>query len=530
MPNTQQVPSATPVSFSLRDDLSAGLVVFLVALPLCLGIALASGAPLFSGIIAGIVGGTVVAMLSGSQVSVAGPAAGLAVIVATAIQHLGRYEVFLAAVVLAGVFQMILGLLRLGVIGDYVPNSVIKGMLAAIGIVIFLKQIPHALGRDKDFEGDFGFLGASGDNTLTDILSAIWSATPAALLIAIVCLAILLVWERPQLRKFGFVRAIPGPLLVVIAGVAMNELFRVLFAGFQLSGPEHLVNLPVAGSLSDFFQQFKTPDFTAFGNKDVYVTGLTIAVVGSIETLLSVEAADKLDPYKRITNTNRELLAQGAGNAFAGLIGGLPITSVVVRTSANIYAGGRTRKASLTHGVLMLIAALLFPGILNRTPLACLAAILLVIGYKLARPEVFRQIYRSGMDQFLPFIVTVTAIVFTDLLKGVLIGLAVGLFFVIRANHHLPITLVHREGHYLLRFNKDASFVNKSALKNALRSVPKNTTLWIDASKALYIDKDIFEVVEEFRQQAHLRNITLELKNFDRHAEAMSQLAPVSAH
>ncbi len=529
--NTTPDNPLIPITFSTRNDLAAGLVVFLVALPLCLGIALASGAPLFSGVIAGIVGGTVVAFLSGSQVSVAGPAAGLAVIVATAIQSLGKYELLLAAVVLAGVFQMLLGMLRMGVIGHYVPNSVIKGMLAAIGLVIILKQIPHALGRDKDFEGDFGFLSKSGDNTITEILSAVWSATPAAMIIAAVSLIILVVWERQEFRRFNFIKAIPAPLVVVVAGVGLNELFRIFFNGFHLSEAEHLVNLPVAASLPDFVRQFKGPDWSGLANRDVYMTALTLAAVASLETLLSIEAADKIDPFKRITPTNRELLAQGVGNTISGLLGGLPITSVVVRTSANVYAGGRTWLAAFSHGVLLLVAAVLFPWILNRTPLACLAAILLVIGYKLARVEVFRNAYRSGMDQFLPFVVTVLAVVFTDLLKGVIIGFAVGLFFVVRANHHSSITLVHREDHYLLRFNKDMTFVNKAALKDALLSIPGNATLWLDANKALYIDKDIYEVLGEFKLQAVLKNITLKLRNFERHGMTVDQLsAGPSAH
>jgi MFS superfamily sulfate permease-like transporter len=501
------------VSSTLRADLAAGLVVFLVALPLCLGIALASGAPLFAGVIAGIVGGTVVAVLSGSPISVSGPAAGLAVIVANAIQQLGSYPVFLAAVVIAGAIQILLGLMRLGLIGDYVPSSVIKGMLAGIGTVIVLKQIPHALGRDVDYEGDFSFFEQAGANTLTDIATALASASAAAVIISGLSLAVLLIWERPELRRIRPLAALPGPLVVVILGITLNEAFRFFAPEFALTAEEHLVRLPVSSGLVGFVAQFTSPDWTAFARPEVYMVAVTLAIVASIESLLSIEAADKLDPYKRITPTNRELIAQGIGNSVSGLIGGLPLTSVVVRTSANVYAGAKTKASSFTHGVLLLVAALTIPAWLNKTPLACLAAILLLIGYKLARPQLFRSMWRAGLDQFLPFVVTVTAIVFTDLLKGVLIGFAVGLFFVIRANHREPFTVVHKDGNYLVRFNKDVTFVNKSSLKNILRKIPDASHVVIDASRSLYIDKDIYEVLEEFRQLAYFRNIDLELKD-----------------
>ena len=495
-----------------QGDLAAGLVVFLVALPLCLGIALASGAPLFAGVIAGMVGGIVVGLLSGSPISVSGPAAGLAVIVATSIQSLGSFPLFLLAVSLAGVIQILFALLNFGRVANYVPNSVIKGMLAAIGIVIILKQIPHGLGRDKDYEGDFTFLGQAKDNTLTDILNAIISYNGEAVLICGVGLAILLAWERKEVQRFRPAKMIPASLAVVIAGTVLNELFRAFFPNFHLSDPEHLVVLPAAADLGAFFLQFTLPEWAGITNQKVYVAAATIAVVGSLETLLSIEAADKLDPYKRITSTNMELTAQGIGNLVSGLIGGLPITSVVVRTSANVYAGGRTKLATITHGVLLLVAVLLVPGMLNRIPLA---AILIMIGYKLAKVELFRQMYRAGWDQFLPFIVTVVAIVFTDLLKGVLVGFAVGIFFVVRANHHQAVTLVSQESYYLMRLNKDATFVHKAMIKSLLRTIPDGATLIIDGTKALYVDHDIAEVVSEFRQAAYFRKITVETKNFD---------------
>lgn len=514
---------------SLKNDFASGLVVSLVALPLCLGIALASGAPLFSGVIAGVIGGIIVTLFSNSQVSVSGPAAGLAVIVATAIQDLGSYEVFLFAVVLAGVFQMGLGVLRMGMIGNYVPNAVIRGMLAAIGLVIILKQIPHALGRDTNYEGSFSFLDQAGDNTLTDILKALTTATPAAIIISLACIAILLLWEKPFIKNIRFLKPIPGPLVVVFAGIGLNEFFKAFFPGFHLADPEHMVQLPLSSSVGEFFGHFTTPNFDAFTSKQVYITAFTIAIVASIESLLSIEAADKLDPYKRITSTNRELIAQGAGNVCSGLIGGLPITSVVVRTSANVYAGAQTKMSALIHGIFLASFAILIPGLLNRTPLACLAAILLLIGYKLAKVELFQQMWRAGYAQFLPFIITVLAIVFTDLLTGVLIGMAVGLFFVIRANHHEPITMVKQDNCYLVRFNKDVTFVNKPIFKSTLQKIPDNSQVIIDATKALYIDNDIFDVMFEFRQQAYFRNITVELKHFDRQGKTLEEMEQASA-
>jgi MFS superfamily sulfate permease-like transporter len=498
-----------------RHDGPAGTVVFLVALPLCLGIALASGAPLFAGIIAGIVGGLVVSVLSGAHVSVSGPAAGLAVIVATAIQTLGSYQAFLVAVVLAGGIQLLLGLIRAGVIADYVPNSVIKGMLAAIGIVIILKQIPHALGRDKDFEGDQSFLLQAGDNALTDIVKSVLSASPGAVCIVVVSLFVLIFWGRIATKGGRVLQLIPAPLLVVLLGIGMNQAFGVLAPQWKLTDPEHLVSLPVADSMRGFFGQFMLPDFTVIGNQKVWITAATIAVVGSLETMLSLEAADRLDPYHRISPPNRELRAQGVGNLISGLIGGLPITSVIVRTSANVYAGGRTWVSAFIHGVLLLGATLLVPEMLNLTPLACLAAILIAVGYKLTKPALYKEMRALGVGQFLPFLVTVVAIVFTDLLVGVLVGMTVGLFFVIRANHHEAITVVSQDDYCLMKFNKDASFVNKNEFRSKLRQVPDNSHLILDGTKALYIDRDIFEAAEDFQKLAPYKNITLEFKHFD---------------
>lgn len=507
---------------NLKYDLPAGLVVFLVALPLCLGIALASGAPLFSGLIAGIIGGTVIALFSGSDVSVSGPAAGLAVIVATAIENLGSFRIFLLAVAISGVIQILIGFLRAGVLGNYVPNAVIKGMLAAIGIVIILKQIPHALGRDDDFEGDFDFfLTSQGEsNTLLDIVKAIYSADGTAVVISLLSLAVLLAWERPWLQRFRLFRLMPAPLLVVFLGIGVNEFCRVVLGSHYLMAEDgHMVSLPVAASLGEFFGQFTTPDWTAWNNRQVYVTAMTIAVIGSIETLLSIEASDKLDPFRRISSTNRELKAQGLGNLLSGLLGGLPITSVIVRSSANVYAGARTRLSAIVHGVLLFVCVLLIPQWLNKIPLACLAAILLVIGYKLTKVGLYMKMYKSGVDQFLPFLVTVLAIVFTDLLTGIVIGLIVGFFFVIRTNHHSSITLVNQDNYYMLRFNKDVSFVNKNELKEKLMKIPSHSTLIIDGTRSIFIDSDIYDVIVDFQENAKFREIQVELKHFHSKAQ-----------
>jgi MFS superfamily sulfate permease-like transporter len=501
--------------FRLKQDLPAGFVVFLVALPLCLGIALASNAPLFSGVIAGIIGGILIGILSGSEVSVSGPAAGLAVIVAASIQKLGAFDVFLLSVALSGVFQIILSFLRAGSLANYVPSSVIKGMLAAIGIVIILKQIPHALGWDNNYEGDLAFLQSDNSNTFSAIYRALAGLNLEAFLISAISIAILLLWERPAIKTHPLLKRIPAPLIVVLLGVALNESFRLLTDNFYLRAEDdHLVALPVSASLGDFFSNFTLPNWNAFTNKEVYTVALTIAVVGSLETLLSIEAADKIDPFKRISDTNKELRAQGIGNIFSGLIGGLPITSVVVRTSANVYAGGETRLSSIMHGALMLLCAMLIPALLNKIPLASLASILILVGYKLANAKLFTSMYRAGLTEFLPFIATVLAVVFTDLLIGIGIGLLVGFFFVLRTNHHDAITLVHEDRFYLMRLNKDLSFVNKAELKEKLMMIPDGAVVIIDGAKAMFIDADIEDTINNFRQAATFRQIEIEFKHF----------------
>jgi MFS superfamily sulfate permease-like transporter len=501
---------------SLKADFPAGLVVFLVALPLCLGIALASGAPLYSGVISGVVGGLLVSLLSGSAMSVSGPAAGLALIVATAIPTLGSFPAFLLAVVVAGAMQLVLGILRAGRIANYVPNAVIKGMLAAIGLVIILKQIPHALGRDQSYEGDFDFFrSADGTSTtLSDIVNAVGSANGEALIITLLSIAILIAWDSAWVKQRKGLAMIPGALIVVVVGIGMNELFRVLLDGFYLRAEDgHLVALPPGGP-RDFLAQITQPDWSRLTDTRIYGIALTIAIVGSIESLLTLEASDKIDPQRRISDPNRELLAQGVGNIAAGLLGGLPVTAVIVRSSANVYAGAQSRWSSFIHGALLLGCVLLIPLALNRIPLASLAAVLLVIGFRLTTPALYRETWRAGMDQFLPFIVTVLAIVFTDLLMGVLIGLVFGAIFVIRTNHHSAFTLVHQGNMYLLRFNKDASFVNKSELKIKLASVPAHSSLLVDGAKATFIDADVYDVLADFTEGAQHNQIEVEFAHF----------------
>ena len=498
----------------LRADLAAGLVVFLVALPLCLGIALASGAPLLAGLVAGVVGGIVVGFLSGSEVSVSGPAAGLTVIVATAAAHLG-YPSFLAAVVIAGVMQLVFGMMRLGAVADYVPTSVIKGMLAAIGIVIFLKQVPHALGRDLDFESDMSFIEPDGkENTLSAIIKALLSASGAAVIIAGLSLAILLTWDTYVAKRFKPLKFVPAPLVVVVVGTLANELLRVGTGNMFLKGEDgHLVSLPILSSPGDVFGQLVRPSWAAFKDKQVYVTAVTLAVVASLESLLSLEAAGKLDPYKRFASPNRELVAQGFGNVVSGLLGGLPVTSVVVRTSANVYAGGKTRYSAIIHALFLAISVLFLGRFLNHVPLAALAAILLQIGVKLAPVSLFKKMWNEGYESFVPFVVTVLAIVFTDLLKGVIIGLCFGIFFVIRANSHSAMTVVSQDNYYLLRFNKDITFVHKAELKEKLAAIPAHSSLTVDATRAFYVDRDTFDVFDDFQETAKFKGITVEFKN-----------------
>lgn len=499
---------------NLRHDLPASIVVFLVALPLCLGIALASGAPLFAGVIAGIIGGIVVAWASGSHLSVSGPAAGLTVIVFNAIETLGSFNAFLLSVVVAGVLQLFLGYMKAGLIGAFFPVSVIKGMLAAIGLILIIKQIPHATGYDTSFDGDESYMQETAKTSFFEVVDALEGITPGATVISGVALLILIAWESAFFKRFSLLQLIPGPLVAVVWGVVYNVM-AVQYAPEWAISQKHLVSLPELGSVKNFINQFRMPDFSYLSNPKVYSIALTLAIIASLETLLSIEAVDKLDPHKRIAPTNRELKAQGLGNIISGLIGGIPITAVIVRSSANINAGGQTRISSFFHGVLLLISVMFFAKYLNQIPLACLAAILLQIGYKLAKPKLFIEFYHRGWNQFLPFAITVVAILGTDLLQGITIGMAIGIFFVLRANFHEAMTLTEHGSHYLLRLHKDVSFLNKALLRKHLSAIPDDSELLIDGNKALFIDQDILETIADFLLAAQDRGINVEIQGFN---------------
>lgn len=493
----------------LRYDFSSGIVVFLVALPLCLGVALASGAPLFSGLIAGIVGGVIVSWASGSQLSVSGPAAGLTVIVFNAIERLGSYQGFLAAVVIAGLLQLVFGFLRAGVISAYFPASVIKGMLAAIGIILIMKQVPHALGYDGSFEGDESYMQETARSTLHELLTVFNYISPGALIVSVISLLILVCWETKAIKRITVFRYIPGALIAVIWGVGFN-FWSQFYAPQWAISKKHLVSLPVTDHPDDFIDLFIFPDFSFLADPQTYTVAVTIAIIASLETLLSLEAVDKLDPLKRVAPTNRELTAQGIGNVVSGLLGGLPLTAVIVRSAANINAGGKTKVASFFHGLLLLGSVMFFSRYLNHIPLACLAAILIQTGYKLAKPSLFIEFFRKGANQLIPFVTTIAAILSTDLLKGIVVGLAVGLYYVIKANHHAAISLTQSGNHYLLKLNKDVSFLNRALLRDYLDQIEENSYVVIDGSKTQFIDYDILETLEDFQKSAPDSNITVE--------------------
>ena len=499
---------------SIKNDLPASIVVFFVALPLCLGIALASGAPLFSGIIAGIIGGVVVGALSGSKIGVSGPAAGLAAIVLTAISTLGGYENFLVAVVLGGVIQLIFGLLKAGIIGYYFPSSVIKGMLTGIGIIIILKQIPHFFGYDADPEGDFAFFQIDGENTFSEIFNAFNNISLGSTVIGLIGLGVLLFWSNFLSKKGKIFNIIQGPLVAVVAGIIYclvtesNATF-----GINIS---HLVSVPVPDTFDSFIGQFSFPNFKVITNPDIWVVGFTIALVASLETLLCVEATDKLDPHKNVTPTNRELLAQGTGNIISGLIGGLPITQVIVRSSANIQSGGRSKMSAIIHGFLLLISVILIPTLLNKIPLSVLAAILLIVGYKLAKPTLFKQMYNLGWKQFIPFTVTVLGIVFIDLLYGIGLGLAVGIVVILiksfQNSHFLHIEdKSNGKNKIKMTLAEEVTFFNKGAILKELDSLPIDTFLELDVRKTRYLDNDIIEILEDFAFKAKERNIDIKI-------------------
>lgn len=501
---------------TLKSDLSASVVVFFVALPLCLGIALASGAPLFSGIIAGIVGGIVVGVASGSALGVSGPAAGLAIIVLTAIGSLGSYESFLVAVVIGGILQLLMGYLKAGFIAYFFPSSVIKGMLSGIGLLIILKQIPHAFGFDNEYEGSLAFELIDGHNTFTELLAAWDLLTPGAVLIAAISMLLLVLWDQFLMKKHVIFQIIQGPVVVVLLGILMYVLYQDGVLPYALDR-DQMVNLPVAHSFSDFVSFFTFPDFSQLANFEIYKLGVVIAIVASLETLLCVEATDKLDPHKRVTPTNRELKAQGVGNVVSGMIGGLPVTQVIVRSSANIAFGAKSKLSAIVHGVFLLLSALTIAQYLNMIPLASLASILIIVGYKLAKPELFIEMYKKGWGQLIPFLVTIIAILTTDLLKGISLGLLVGLFFTLYHRYHLTYEIdtsardadgrkVHR-----LVLSDQVSFFSKAGLIDALEKIPEHAKVQIDCTQCKVMDYDVQEVINNYQTHAELKGIDVQV-------------------
>lgn len=507
----------------LRSDLPAGIVVVFVAVPLCLGIALASGAPLFSGLIAGVVGGILVGALSRSSLGVSGPAAGLAVIVATAIETLGSFEAFLVAVVLGGIIQIGLGVARAGVLAYFFPSAVIKGMLSGIGLLIILKQIPHALGWDHDPEGDFAFQQLDGENTFTEIFQAADHIDESAALVAAIAFGILILWEKVLIPRAKVFQLIQGPLVAVLFGIAYQWGTTRYAPGWALAN-EHLVNIPVISSLGEVGGLLTSPEWSQIGNPQIWITAITLAIVASLETLLCVEATDKLDPQKRVTPTNRELLAQGVGNVASGMIGGLPVTQVIVRSSANIQSGAQTKNSAIIHGIVLLLGVLLCASVLNLVPLAVLASILLVVGYKLAKPELFISMYRLGATQFGPFIVTIAAILATDLLTGVLLGLAVGIVVVLHRNYVNSHSVVTEESEddsgciVRVALAEQVSFLSRGALLTELAAVPKDSRVEIDMSRTVSIDHDVLEILDDFEASAPSRRLSVVRIQPDRQA------------
>lgn len=503
---------------SIKTDAVSGLVVFLVALPLCLGIAVASGASPFAGIITGIIGGIVVGYLSGSNVSVSGPAAGLIAIVLLAIKDLG-FEAFILAIVLAGVFQLILGFAKAGTISNYFPFGVIEGMLTGIGIIIIKKELPHAIGYDSEHEGDFfnyKLTDQADSGFFNELIHSFNYAHTGIIIVAVVSIGIIIAFNKIAFLKK--IKVIPGALVVVIVGIILNELFRVFKPDLLIQG-NHLVSLPIAGSVNEFIGQFTFPDFTAISNPKVWITAATIAAVASIETLLCIEAGDKLDPYKRYSSANTELKAQGVGNILAGMLGGLPMTSVIVRTTANISAGAKTKLSTIIHGVLLLLTVILIPTLLNKIPMACLAGILIMIGFKLASPKVFKHMWNIGKFQFIPFIVTLICVVGIDLLRGVGIGLLVSILFILLGNMKLAYYFKkeeHKDGEVIhIDLAQEVSFLNKAAIKLTLAHLPENSKVIISAKNTVYIDYDVIEVIRDFTGYgAKNKNIQVELKDF----------------
>ena len=508
------------ISFKrIQHDLPASIVVFFVALPLCLGIALASGAPLFSGIISGVIGGIVVGIASGSNLGVSGPAAGLVVIVLLAIENLGSWPAFLVSVVLAGCFQLIMGYAKAGFIAYFFPSSVIKGMLTGIGLLIILKQIPYALGFDPDTIGDMSTFQFSVDVTVSYILTAVSSLNYGAVLISFISLAILILWDTVLIKKNKFFQIIQGPIVVVVVGILLNKLYQLGFLDLSLD-KDNLVQIPVAKSVIDFLTQLTHPDFSALKQFAVWRVAAVLALVASLETLLCVEATDKLDPHKRITPVNRELKAQGLGNLISGLLGGLPLTQVIIRSSANINFGGKTKLSTILHGIFLLISAAVLAPVINMIPLSCLAAILIVVGFKLAKPTLFKHMYQLGSEQFVPFLATAIGILVTDLLKGIIIGIAFGIFFTLKhsyRNAYYMKKITQKENGdivYHLVLAEEVSFFNKANITQALDSIPSGSKVIIDCSNSKSIAYDVVELIHDFKENARYKNIEVQTIDF----------------
>jgi len=506
-------PSTNLLSDNLKYDLPAGIVVFLVSIPMSLGIALASGAPLFSGLISGIIGGLIAAPLSGSNLAISAASAGVSVLVLTAIKELG-FDNFLLAVVLAGILQFLLGSLKAGVIAHYFPSSVINGMLSGIGIILFLKQIPHALGYDRDYEGDLSFAQADHFSSFSELLNALNFTSPTAILIAILSLIILIVWEQPFITASKQSHSYQGILFVVVLGIVGNQALVYFTPELALKN-NHLVSLPVFEDINGLLQQFHLPDFSQLNQPKIYLTALTLALVASLETLMCLEAVDKLDPYRRLTSTSRELKAQGIANIASGLIGGLPLTQVIVRSSVNIQAGAKTKAAAIIQAILMMLAIKFIPAWLNKIPLATLASVLIVVSYKLINPRIFKTMRQAGIYHFIPFCVTILGLVLTNLLIGIAIGLVTALFAILLENYksasYFREAMIGNK--IIFRLSEHVSFLNKANIKYTLDHVPKNSEVVIDGTRSKYIDYDVYEVIENFKQEAVLKNIELTLEN-----------------
>lgn len=485
---------------SLKYDIAAGSVVFLVALPLCLGIAVASGAPVIAGLVSGIVGGIVVTSISQAQMSVSGPAAGLTAIVLVGIEQVGTFEALLVATIIGGIIQIILGLLRVGAIAIFFPSCVIKGMLAAIGIILIIKEVPIAFGLHDGTWSEFG-----------DFADGVEVENISVFIIFLLSFLILHFWQKSTfLTKMYW---LPAPLVAVLVAILIDEfIFTSFFPAWKLN-THNLVNIPNLSDLANIGNMLHSPDWSVLGKSSLWGVALSIGLIASLESLLTVEAVDKIDVYKRKTPLNRELLAQGAGNIAAGLLGGLPITSVIVRSSANINSGGRTKVSSFIHGILLLICTLFLSRFLNMIPMSALAAVLIVIGYKLAHPEIIKSMYRNGLDQFIPFAITIICILIFNLLIGVIIGILVGLVFILVTEFHSPITVSKEDDTHVITFNKDISFLNKGILNDNLESVPEGSKILIDATDAKFVDHDVLELLTEFERESHLKNIKVTYKN-----------------